>query len=213
MRALLCLSCVLLLASESGSADPPQPARSSESLPAIRFAAPEPSGISLNLSYPDRQSLWGEGELQLYADPGANEIRVSLLLGSAMAAPRLKGCTLQLGLDGQWESFESRYAGMPLSRGAYDAVLVEMDILHLRRIADASQIRLQICEMSTTLEASARPRIREFVERFEALGNFDGPPPPAPPLDGPVAPALIDELPGLPGVAARLDPGPLGLRV
>ena len=183
MRALL-VSVLLLLPGGAlpapwGAVAPPG------STPPINLEPAPFQGMSLQVPYDDPQSPVGTGTLELFATPESNELDVRILAGGPSNRIRLKGCPLQIGLDGQWESFGTVYAGRELSRGAYDAVVSQMSILKLRQVAAAASVDVRICDIAFRPDDAFLESVREFVREFDARGTYDGPPPPPPPLDGP----------------------------
>lgn len=142
-------------------------------------------------------SVLGWLSVDLSAHPEDHEFRVNATFGAPLSAERWQGCrNLELDVDGVITRVETRYSGVPMERGVYDAVNVELTIDDVRRIASARRVRANLCGDQMVLPRTERAALSSFVRRFEEMATYDGPPAPSPPRD--LAGDAHDEEPPLP---------------
>ncbi|MBW2460245.1 MAG: hypothetical protein JRH11_01280 [Deltaproteobacteria bacterium] len=129
-------------------------------------------------------SVLGWLSVDLSAHPEKHEFRVIATFGAPLSAERWQGCrVLELDVDGAVTRVETRYTGVPMERGVYDAVNVELTIDDVRRIAGARRVRANLCGDEMELPRAERAALSSFVRRFDEMATYDGPPPPSPPED------------------------------
>lgn len=142
-----------------------------------------PAPLAFSLHYDDPRSTVGWGSFDLRARPAEHEFRVDLMLGTATAAPRWNRCdTADVLIDGGLSRLPVRHSGgVPMSSGVWDAVHVELTIDHVRAMAAARNVSVDLCGYSVMVHDDKLGQLVDFVHRFEEMATYDGPPAPEPP--------------------------------
>ena len=175
------LACLVLLAT-SGRTPHGEPGGEPEALPTVADRLLSEPPVSAELIYRSPRSTLGWGNFDLSADPDYDEIHVNLLLGTPAQRRHWHRCTsLHIEADGRHWRVPTRYAGVPMRRGVFDAVSAKLNILHVREMATALQVHADLCGERVTFDAEAQHRLQDFVKSFDALGIYDGPSLPEPP--------------------------------
>lgn len=188
---------VVILLGLSGSEDPtPMPAPGLEMM-ADAASGFTPPSLTAAVRCDAPVSVLGWLSVDLSAHPEEHEFRVIATFGAPLSAERWQGCrVLELDVDGAVTRVETRYTGVPMERGVYDAVNVELTIDDVRRIAGARRVRANLCGDEMELPRAERAALSSFVRRFDEMATYDGPSPPSPPED--LAGDAHDEAPPLP---------------
>lgn len=161
-----------------------RPSRPPSELPMVADRGLDAPPVSAELTYRSQRSLLGWGNFDLSADPDYDEIHVQLLLGTPASRRHWDRCEeLRLQIDGVTERVRTKYAGVPMRDGVFDAVTAELSILTVRAMAGATSVRADLCGEHVELDPSARARLVDFVRRFDTLGIYDGPSLPKPPRE------------------------------
>jgi len=154
-----------------------------------------PPPLAFSLHYDDPRSTVGWGSFDLRARPAEHEFRVDLLLGTASTASRWNRCeTAEVHVDGATTRLPVRYSGVPLSSGVWDAVQVEVTIEHVRAMAAARDVSVDLCGDVVAVQDQKLGELHEFIRRFEEMATYEGPPAPEPPPPLDWEPELPDEI-------------------
>lgn len=144
----------------------------------------EPPTLTAQLHLDVPESKLGFGALDSSAHPEDHELRVGVTLGAAVDEKRWDLCPMLLvDIDGIHAKLETKYFGVPMEGGVYDAVSVELSIEHVRAMVSAESVTASLCGDELRLEPAERAQLLDFVRRFEEMATYDGPPPPAPPRE------------------------------
>ncbi len=123
----------------------------------------------------------GWGSLDLTAVPEHDDIRVDLLLGRHAERARWADCRdLTLVIDGRSTSVSASYAGVPMSRGAWDAMNAHVTIAEIRAMHRADRVEARVCGESLSIPPAQRRRLSAFVRRFDDIALSVGPSAPTP---------------------------------
>jgi len=161
-----------------------------------------PPSLRAAVRYENVQSPLGWGSVDLSAHPEDHEFRVNVMLGAPVAARRWDHCKeLSMDVDGVETKHVTRYSGVDMATGVYDAVSVELTIDDVRRMARGHEVRVGLCGDAMTLPAAERASLSDFVSRFEEMATYEGPPPPKPPRELDTEPEAA-ELEAAPPIAA-----------
>ncbi len=110
----------------------------------------------------------GWGSFDFAAAPERNEIRVDLLLGAPFERARWGQCEeLELVVDGRSEPVATRYAGVPMSRGVFDAIEAKLTIAQVRGLAEGGAAEARLCGDVLTIGVDQQRELRRFVEEFD----------------------------------------------
>src|SRR5687768_11904838 len=137
---------VLLWAAGLGACSPSVPPREDavSTTVAIREASPPP--LAWTHSYEDPSSALGYGTLDLSARPMQHEIRVDMMVGAPMRAPRWRYCGAgALSIDARHKILPLRWSGVPMGSGLYDAVTVDITIEDVRAMSRAESVTVDVC--------------------------------------------------------------------
>ena len=139
------------------------------------------STLTADLTFDNPRSPAGWGSLDLSAAPERDEVRVDVVVGTPAPERRFTCGELRVVIDGTPESVPAAELAVPTPSGFFDAVNARMTIDHVRRMVDASSVRLELCGEGFDLPREDRARLRDFVRRFDDLAISDGPSLPFPP--------------------------------
>lgn len=153
-----------------------------------------PPPLAFSLHYDDPRSTVGWGSFDLRASPTEHEFRVDMMLGTASDAPRWSRCDVAgIDVDGAHSQLPVRYSGVPLSSGVWDAVQVELTIDHVRSMAVARNVAVDLCGDVVAVRDEKLGELDEFIRRFEEMATYEGPPAPEPPPPLDWEPEMPDE--------------------
>lgn len=175
MRELVVVIACYLLTDTIAAVPPSQEAVVGDDLDAYG------STLSAELTFDNPRSPAGWGSLDFSAAPERDEVRVDVVVGTPAPERRFTCGELQVVIDGTPETVSASALAVPTNDGFFDAVNARMTIDHVRRMVDASSVRLELCGEGFDLPRTDRMRLRDFVRRFDDLATNDGPSLPFPP--------------------------------
>ena len=140
-----------------------------------------PPSVTAEMTWSSPRSPVGWGSVDLTANPETDEIRVDLLLGTPADQSRWTCGDMVLDIDGQRQNLATSWAGVPMQDGVFDAVTAKLTIEHIRRMAHAEQVRIELCGDGVVFEEAQRASLDDFVRRFDDLAIYEGPSLPSPP--------------------------------
>ena len=138
----------------------------------VRPDASEHPSLELRLPFANDRSTLGWGAIHLWARPHQDHVGVTALVDAPSEVARWTDCdAVYLRIDSRVERIEANYVGRPMegSLGVYDAVQLSLDILVMRKIANARTVTGVACGDPFELTAGQRDTMLRFVEWFDAL--------------------------------------------
>lgn len=140
----------------------------------VRPDATERPSLELRLPFANDRSSLGWGAIHLWARPHQDHVGVTALVDSPSEVARWADCdTVSLLIDSRVERIDANYVGRPMdgSLGVYDAVQLSLDILIMRKIANARAVTGVACGDPFELTSGQRDTMLRFVEWFDALAT------------------------------------------
>ncbi len=132
--------------------------------------AREKPSLELRFSYANPEAMLGYGDVQLWARPVLDEIRVSAIVDAPAEQARWSRCeAATLRAEGRTVELPAAYIGRPMGRGVYDAVQLELGIHHLRQLARAEDASVTVCGDPVRLSIGQRRLFGRFVELFDRI--------------------------------------------
>lgn len=138
----------------------------------VRPDATEEPSLELRFPFVNEGSTLGWSAVHLWARPYRDHVGVTGLIDAPAEVSRWSDCdSVYLRIDSRVVRIEARYVGRPMedSLGVYDAVQLSLDILTLRKVANARAVTGVVCGDPFELTHGQRDSIRRFVEWFDAL--------------------------------------------
>ncbi|MBX3273225.1 MAG: hypothetical protein KF729_23370 [Sandaracinaceae bacterium] len=138
----------------------------------VREAPGDTPSLELRFPYANARSTLGWGGVHLWARPHRDHVSVTALLDAPSERARWERCEhVELRMDRRVQVFEASYVGAPMDAalGHYDAVQVRLDVLALRKIANAREVTGRACGDPFVITRAQQDAVRRFVEWFDWL--------------------------------------------
>jgi hypothetical protein len=142
----------------------------------LRVRPDERAEPALDLRFPwsNPGASLGWGAVHLWARPGVDHVAVTAIIDAPADAARWAGCD-EVGV--RFGRADRRLAAVHIERplgtteGVYEAVSVQLDILVVRKLAEAPLVSLDVCGDPLTLTDDQRSSLQRFVEWFDEIAE------------------------------------------
>lgn len=140
----------------------------------VRPEEREEPALDLRFPWSNPGAALGWGAVHLWARPGVDHVGVTAIIDAPADAARWTGCD-DVGV--RFGRAERRVSAVHIERplgtteGVYEAVSVQLDILQVRKLADAPLVTLDVCGDPLVLTDAQRDSLQRFVEWFDEIAT------------------------------------------
>ena len=145
----------------------------------VRVDGGDEPPLALRFPWANAGSVLGWGGAHLWARPGADHVSVTALIDAPSEHSRWADCeAMHVVADGVEMEIQARYIGRPEAGRdfVYEAVRVSLSVDQLAAMADARELRAEVCGDEMAVSAAHRHAMGRFVQWFHNMAVPDHPP-------------------------------------
>ena len=140
----------------------------------VRPDAGDRPSLELRFPFANERSTLGWSAVHMWARPHQDHVGVTALVDAPAEVSRWTDCeAVHLRIDSRVVRVDARYVGRPMdgSLGVYDAVQLSLDVLTLRKMANARTVTGVACGDPFEITRGQQDSLRRFVEWFDSIAT------------------------------------------